>query len=134
MIKIRLHGLPEEVKKARLKLEEIFNVLNVSEAYDDRGSSSYVRLYIDVDVKDNDFSTPFQIIVKHKSDNSVKIINTDCIFLLANDIDKKGIVSAQVAKCSTKTCLLVLDNIENALDDFFDLLVSNAVTNNGKLN
>ncbi|MBQ2714843.1 MAG: hypothetical protein IJF76_04350 [Clostridia bacterium] len=48
MIKIRLHGLPEDVEKAKAKLKETFNVNSCSGNYADRGESKYVRAYLEV--------------------------------------------------------------------------------------
>lgn len=49
MIKIRLHGTPEEIKKAAKVIEGTFSVLNKSSEYSDRGESSYKRLYIEAE-------------------------------------------------------------------------------------
>ena len=53
MIKVRLHGTPEEVKKfADLEnLSPCVKVLQRSDGYTDRGKSSYVRVYMDVEHK-----------------------------------------------------------------------------------
>lgn len=48
MIKIRLHGLPEDVEVAKAKLKEMFNVNSCSGNYADRGESKYVRAYLEV--------------------------------------------------------------------------------------
>lgn len=51
MIKVRLHGTPEEVKKFAAyiySLSPCVKVLQCSEEYPDRGKSSYIRLYMDV--------------------------------------------------------------------------------------
>ena len=55
MVKVRLHGTPEEVKKLADYLEglsPIVKVLSRSDGYADRGKSSYVRVYMDVELKD----------------------------------------------------------------------------------
>lgn len=51
MVKIRIHGSPEEVAKATEKLKEMpgTKILSESDNYPDRGKSTYVRRYIDVD-------------------------------------------------------------------------------------
>ena len=54
MVKIRLHGTPEEVKKFADYLESLspcVKVLQRSDGYADRGKSSYVRMYMDVELK-----------------------------------------------------------------------------------
>ncbi len=54
MIKIRLHGTPEEVKRFSDYLESLspcVKVLQRSDSYSDRGKSSYVRVYMDVEYK-----------------------------------------------------------------------------------
>ena len=48
-MKIRLHGLPEEVEQTKKVIKMLFNVNQASEPYNDRGDSKYVRCYIDVD-------------------------------------------------------------------------------------
>lgn len=52
MIKLRLHGTPDEVKRVSDYLETLpaVRVLQRSEAYPDRGKSSYVRVYMDVEI------------------------------------------------------------------------------------
>ena len=52
MIKIRLHGLAEDVEQAKEIIKETFNVRCESGLYKDRGQSSYVRCYMDCDVKE----------------------------------------------------------------------------------
>lgn len=52
MIKVRLHGTPEEVKQIADYLESLspcVKVLARSDGYSDRGKSSYVRVYMDVE-------------------------------------------------------------------------------------
>lgn len=54
MIKVRLHGTPEEVKKFADYLENLspfVKVLSRSDGYADRGKSSYERVYMDVEHK-----------------------------------------------------------------------------------
>lgn len=51
MIKIRLHGLPEEIEQAKTALLETFNVLTASEPYADKGNSQYYRCYLDCELK-----------------------------------------------------------------------------------
>lgn len=51
MVKVRLHGTPEEVKKLADYLKSLFprvKVLQRSEGYPDRGESLYERVYMDV--------------------------------------------------------------------------------------
>ncbi|MCM1296741.1 MAG: hypothetical protein NC311_14480 [Muribaculaceae bacterium] len=50
MIKVRLHGTPEEIKEFAEYLDNAprIKVLQRSEEYSDRGKSSYKRVYIDV--------------------------------------------------------------------------------------
>lgn len=53
MTKVRLHGMPEEVKKLvdNIKsLSPLFKILYCSDEYADRGKSSYVRVYMDVEL------------------------------------------------------------------------------------
>lgn len=51
MIKIRLEGLLEEINKALPNIEKTFRVLNVTDPYQNRNNSKYVRVYIDVELK-----------------------------------------------------------------------------------
>ncbi len=54
MVKVRLHGTPEEVKKLADYIEGLtpcITVLQRSEGYADRGKSSYERVYMDVQYK-----------------------------------------------------------------------------------
>ncbi len=53
MIRIRLHGEEEEIKKAIEVLECTFELLSVSDLYADRGNSKYARCYIDAKQQDN---------------------------------------------------------------------------------
>ena len=50
MVKIRLHGTPEEVDNALSILRTQFEILAESEPYADCGKSQYVRVYVDVKV------------------------------------------------------------------------------------
>lgn len=55
MIKVRLHGTPEEVKQFADYLESLspcVRVLARSEGYTDRGKSSYIRVYMDIEYKE----------------------------------------------------------------------------------
>lgn len=47
MVKIRLHGLEEEVTETVEELKKSYDLLSVSKPYLDRGESRYVRVYID---------------------------------------------------------------------------------------
>ncbi|MDE7181499.1 MAG: hypothetical protein K2O41_00520 [Clostridia bacterium] len=55
MIKIRLHGTPDEIKRFADYLETLpdVRILQRSEAYPDRGKSVYERVYIDIELKDD---------------------------------------------------------------------------------
>lgn len=48
-MKIRLHGTVEEITPALETIANNFRVLSISKAYQDRGASVYVRVYIDVE-------------------------------------------------------------------------------------
>lgn len=48
MVKVRLQGLPDEVKEAAERLKERFNILEESSDYQNR-NSQYIRVYMDVD-------------------------------------------------------------------------------------
>ena len=55
MIKVRLHGTPEEVKQFADYLESLSPCVRVfarSEGYADRGKSSYIRVYMDIEYKE----------------------------------------------------------------------------------
>ncbi len=54
MIKLRLHGTPDEVKRVSEYFETLpaVRILQRSEAYPDRGKSIYVRVYMDVEHND----------------------------------------------------------------------------------
>lgn len=52
MVKIRLQGLPEDVKKAKEALQQSFQVLYESGSYPNR-NSQYVRVYIEAQIKEN---------------------------------------------------------------------------------
>lgn len=47
-MKIRLHGLPDEVDETVKRLHGIFAVVSVSEQYPDRGTSRLVRVYVEI--------------------------------------------------------------------------------------
>lgn len=47
-MKMRLHGLPDEVAEAVERLHGIFAVVSVSDPYPDRGKSRLVRVYVEV--------------------------------------------------------------------------------------
>ena len=47
MVKVRLQGLPDEVKEVADAMEAVGCVLERSEPYANRGSSRYVRVYLD---------------------------------------------------------------------------------------
>ncbi|WP_171776455.1 hypothetical protein [Priestia megaterium] len=53
MLKIRLHGTPDEVESYVNKLEndKLVRCLSVSQQYKDRGKSEYVRVYVDIEEK-----------------------------------------------------------------------------------
>lgn len=50
MVRIRLQGLPEEVRRIADAMESIGCVLERSEEYPNRGRSRYVRVYLDCDL------------------------------------------------------------------------------------
>ena len=50
-MKIRLHGLKNELLEAKEIIEDAFNVNAVSAPYADRGESKYYRVYIDAEIK-----------------------------------------------------------------------------------
>lgn len=61
MVKIRLHGEPEEMDKLiELMCNEFsaIRVLSVSERYKDRGASVYERCYIDIAINEQMSDTP----------------------------------------------------------------------------
>ena len=51
MVKIRLQGLPDEVAAVADALEATGCVLERSEPYANRGSSRYVRVYIEAEAR-----------------------------------------------------------------------------------
>lgn len=53
MLKIRLEGFSEEVKAASEELKEIFNVVQISKEYKNRGQSAFVRVYISAERKES---------------------------------------------------------------------------------
>lgn len=72
MIKIRLHGTPEEIAQAKEVISEAFIIQSISANYPDRGASVYCRSYIDAVIKDpseNVKVTEQQLIGKARSVN-----------------------------------------------------------------
>ena len=53
MIKIRLHGVEQEIFEYlnKIKNDENIKILSESDIYADRGKSEYKRLYLDIEVK-----------------------------------------------------------------------------------
>lgn len=56
-MKIRLHGIPEEISKFTSLFKSLedagtIDILQQSEPYADRGTSKYYRVYIDVNLKE----------------------------------------------------------------------------------
>jgi hypothetical protein len=47
-VKIRIIGLPDEVGRAKTRIEETFDVIDASDPYPCRGNSRQVRLYLEV--------------------------------------------------------------------------------------
>ncbi|MDE6597247.1 MAG: hypothetical protein K2K60_01235 [Clostridia bacterium] len=79
MIKLRLHGTPDEVKKLADYLETLSNVrvLQRSDSYADRGKSVYVRVYMDVAVSETErklAELADEIEAPNKSDVIAKIV------------------------------------------------------------
>lgn len=56
MIKIRLHGTKEDIKKAEEVLKNNFVILSTSEPYKDRGVNLYYRVYVDCEIKENNIN------------------------------------------------------------------------------
>ena len=52
MIKLRLHGVKEEISEYLEKIhkDENIKILSESDFYKDRGKSSYSRLYLDIEI------------------------------------------------------------------------------------
>lgn len=48
MIKIRLQGLPEEIERFIEDFKGKYEVLEVSEPYENRGESKFVRVYVTI--------------------------------------------------------------------------------------
>lgn len=48
---IRLTGTPDELQEACARLNDIFEVREVSDPYPNRGASKLYRLYVDVDLR-----------------------------------------------------------------------------------
>ena len=53
MVKVRLQGLPDEVAEIADAMEAVGCVLERSEPYANRGSSRYVRVYLDCALPEN---------------------------------------------------------------------------------
>ncbi len=56
-MKIRLHGVPEEISKFTKLFKSLedagtIDILQKSEPYADRGTSKYCRVYMDVNLKE----------------------------------------------------------------------------------
>ena len=51
MLKIRIQGLPKEVERFIEDFKEKYEVLEVSDQYENRGSSEFVRVYITIKSK-----------------------------------------------------------------------------------
>lgn len=47
-MKMRVHGLPEEVAETVKRLHDVFALVSVSDPYQDRGASRLVRVYVKV--------------------------------------------------------------------------------------
>jgi hypothetical protein len=47
-VKLRLHGTPADVAEATRRLAEAFQIVAVSRPYPDRGTSTLVRVYLEV--------------------------------------------------------------------------------------
>lgn len=54
MVKLRLWGEEEELRELmkHISLDEDVKVLSMSDPYPDRGKSEYVRIYIDIRLKE----------------------------------------------------------------------------------
>lgn len=50
MVRVRLQGLPEEVRRIANAMESVGCVLERSEEYPNRGSSRNVRVYLECDL------------------------------------------------------------------------------------
>jgi hypothetical protein len=50
VVKIRLWGLPDEVEQAKKIIEDSFKINLMSDAYTDKGTSKYVRVYADAEL------------------------------------------------------------------------------------
>jgi hypothetical protein len=48
MVKIRLHGLLNDVKLIAENMKLNYNVVDVSEPYKDRGESKFYRIYVTI--------------------------------------------------------------------------------------
>jgi hypothetical protein len=47
-MRLRLHGTPAEVKRAMVRLAEVFEVVAISATYPDRPPSQLVRVYLEI--------------------------------------------------------------------------------------
>ena len=72
MIKIRLHGLSEDVETAKVKMKETFDVVACSGNYSDRGESKFVRAYIEAKIKDSQSTDQITEVMKVAYDKSKK--------------------------------------------------------------
>ena len=54
MVKVRLQGLPDEVKEIADAMEAVWCVLERSVPYPNRGTSRYVRVYLDCALPEKD--------------------------------------------------------------------------------
>ena len=56
MVKVRLQGLPEEVRRIADAMEAVGCVLERSPEYPNRGASRYVRVYLECDLPEDEVS------------------------------------------------------------------------------
>ena len=63
MIKIRLHGLPEDINEAKKIIDNEFDVVASSGNYADRGQSKLVRCYLEAQIpsQTSDAITPAEL-------------------------------------------------------------------------
>ena len=57
MVRIRLHGTWDEVKKSQKQIEKVFHVLSASEPNRDRGKTEYWRVYMDCEERSSEDGT-----------------------------------------------------------------------------
>lgn len=64
MIKVRLHGAPEECRAMAVWLSQAkdLRAMSVNNPYHDRGESEYVRIYIDAEPKEAMYGRDHQAI------------------------------------------------------------------------